>query len=169
MTLSFIKGLLLLALFLGGCSREKENLEIRKALDGYEEAFNRHQATAMAHYWEKEGTYSNPKTQSRLEGRLQGSEEIARHFAELFKKFPKAKLNLTVDQMTFSSPSKAEIQATASLTDLGDISLQVKFKATLLQREGQWRFLHLDVLQKEPGPGAGENLRELDWLIGLLS
>lgn len=114
-----IRALLFVVLFFCSCGVEKENFEIRKTLDNYEEAFNR-----------------------------QGAHQF--------------KLNLTVDKLTFSSPTSAELKATATFTHLQKEALQVVFEATLIKEEGAWKFVNMKILSQEGAASGGtENLREL--------
>src|SRR6476620_2661385 len=82
---------------------------IRKAAASYAEAFNKHDAKAVAEHWEPEAVYTNRNTGEEVVGRTAISEQ----FAALFKAQENLKVEVTVTSVQFVSPNVAIEQGTA--------------------------------------------------------
>ncbi len=66
---------------------------IRKTAASYAEAFNKHDAKALADHWSPDAVYLNRTTGEEAVGR----EAIAEQFTALFQEQPELKLEVTVD------------------------------------------------------------------------
>ena len=76
---------------------------IRKMVASYVQAFNRHDAKAMADHWSPDAVYLNRTTGEEVVGRA----AIAEQFAALFKEQPELKLEVNVESIQFISPNVA--------------------------------------------------------------
>ena len=82
---------------------------IRKAATSYMEAFNKHDAKALADLWSPDAVYLNRTTGEEVVGR----EAIVEQFAALFKEQPEVKLQVNVASVQFVSPNVAIERGTA--------------------------------------------------------
>src|SRR5512141_2832860 len=84
---------------------------IRKTDAAYVQAFNRHDAKALADFWSPEAVYLNRITGEEVVGRS----AIADQFTALFKAQPEIKLDVSVQSIQFVSPNVAVEHGTARL------------------------------------------------------
>src|SRR5437763_14926212 len=84
---------------------------IRKAAASYMEAFNKHDAKAVADLWSPDAVYLNRTTGEEAVGR----EAIAEQFTALFMEQAAIKLELTVASVQFVSPNVAVERGIAKL------------------------------------------------------
>src|SRR5688500_20344393 len=84
--------------------------EIRKAAASYVEAFNKHDAEAMAEHWSPDAVYLIQSTGEEVVGRA----AIAKQFAAQFKEQPLSKLDVAVTSIQFVSPNVAIEHGTAT-------------------------------------------------------
>ena len=84
---------------------------IRKAAASYVEAFNKHDAKALADHWSPDAVYLNRTTGEEVVGRA----AIAEQFTALFKEQPEVKLEVTVASIQFVSPNVAIEHGTAKI------------------------------------------------------
>src|SRR3954469_22324259 len=90
-------------------SQSTDEAAIRKAAASYVEAFNKHDAKALADQWSPDAVYLNRTTGEEAIGR----EAIAKQFVDLFKEQPNVKLEIAVASVQFISPNVAVEQGTA--------------------------------------------------------
>src|SRR6185369_13961354 len=76
---------------------------IRKSDNAYVEAYNKHDAKALAALWSPEAVYVDPETGDEAIGR----EEIEKDFTDTFANLKDAKLEVKVDSIKFLSPNVA--------------------------------------------------------------
>src|SRR5687768_15635526 len=84
---------------------------IREAAASYAEAFNKHDAQAVADHWSPDAVYLNHSTGEEVVGR----EAIAEQFSTLFEEQPELKLEVTPASIQFVSPNVAIEHGTAKL------------------------------------------------------
>src|SRR5688500_18221730 len=84
---------------------------IRKSAASYVEAFNKHDAQALAEHWSSDAVYSNRSTGEEVVGRS----AIGEQFTTLFKDQPMLKAEVTVESVQFVSPNVAIEQGTMKL------------------------------------------------------
>src|SRR4029450_6909937 len=82
---------------------------IRKTAASYMEAFNKHDAKALADLWSPDAVYLNRSTGQQVAGRA----AIAQQFEPQLKEQPGAKLEVTVASVQFISPNVAVERGTA--------------------------------------------------------
>ena len=84
---------------------------IRQAVAAYVEAFNKHDATALAGFWSPDAVYLNRVTDEEVVGRP----AIAEQFTSLFKNVPEIKLAVNTESIQFISPNVAVEHGTSKL------------------------------------------------------
>src|SRR6185503_8345227 len=84
---------------------------IRQSAASYSEAFNKHDAQAVAELWSPDAVYLNRITGEEVVGR----EAIAQQFALAFEEQPELKLEVTVTSVQFVSPNVAIERGTAKI------------------------------------------------------
>ena len=150
------------------CRADQANDEaaIRKSDDAYVEAYNKHDAKALAALWSPEAVYVDPETGKEAVGR----EEIEKEFAETFKGLKDAKLEVDVKSIKFLSPNVAVESGTARVVRPKEKPDESTYSALFVKRDGKWL---LDRVTEEeppaaptPPPSNYEHLKELEWMVG---
>ena len=135
---------------------------IRKAAASYVEAFNKHDAEAVAEQWSPEAVYLNHGTGEEVVGRA----AIVEQFAALFKEQPAVKLEVTVASIQFVSPNVAIEQGTARILTPNTEPEVTEYSAVDVKREGKWLLDRVTDKSKEVTPTHYSQLKELEWMIG---
>src|SRR5688572_11029363 len=81
----------------------EDEAAIRKMVESYVAAFNKHDVTALADHWSPDAVYRNRTTGEEVVGRAAISEQ----FATQLKNQPELKLEVTVESIDFISPTVA--------------------------------------------------------------
>src|SRR6476620_11442426 len=76
---------------------------IRKMVDSYVQAFNRHDAKSLADHWSPDAVYLNRTTGEEVVGRA----AIAEQFSALLMEQPALKAEVSVESIQFISPTVA--------------------------------------------------------------
>jgi len=139
---------------------------IRKNDDAYVEAYNKHDAKALAALWSPEAVYVDPDTGKEAKGR----EEIEKEFADTFADLKDAKLEIADSAIKFLSPNVAVESGTARIIRPKEEPDESTYSALFVKREGKWL---LDRVTEEeiaapvaPPQLAYEHLKDLEWMIG---
>jgi uncharacterized protein (TIGR02246 family) len=136
---------------------------VRKAGDAYVEAFNKHDAKAVANFWSPDAVYINQLTGEQVTGR----EAIAGQFTDIFKDRPDVKLDTTTASIDFVSPNVGVEHGTAKLSaPKGEQPTSADYTAVYVRRDGQWLLDRVTDKSKQPHPSHYEQLKELEWMIG---
>jgi uncharacterized protein (TIGR02246 family) len=135
---------------------------IRKVDDAYVQAFNQHDAKALADYWSPEAVYLNRITGAEVVGRA----AIAEQFAALFKDQPEVKRELSVESVRFVSPNVAVEYGTAKTMAPKTEPDEIEYSAVYVRRDGQWLLDRVTDKSKDEAPSRYEQLKPLEWMIG---
>jgi uncharacterized protein (TIGR02246 family) len=135
---------------------------IRKAAKLYVEAFNKHDAEAVAEHWSPEAVYLNCITGEEVVGRA----AIVKQFAALFKEQPQSKLEVTVTSVQFVSPNVAIEHGTARTLAPNGQPEETEYSAVNVKRDGKWLLDRVTDKAKEETPGHYEKLKSLEWMVG---
>jgi uncharacterized protein (TIGR02246 family) len=135
---------------------------IRKADDVYVQAFNRHDAKAMADCWSPEAVYLNRSSGEEVVGRA----AIAEQFTAFFKQQPEVKLDLAVESIRFVSPNVAIEQGSAKTLLPKSEPDEIEYSAVYVRRDGQWLLDRVTDKAKQVIPSHYEQLKTLEWIIG---
>jgi uncharacterized protein (TIGR02246 family) len=135
---------------------------IRKAAASYVEAFNKHDAQALADQWSPDAVYLNRTTGEEVVGRA----AIAEQFTALFKEKPGLKIDVTVASVQFVSPNVAIEQGTAKLLGPDGKPEEIEYSAVDVKRDGKWLLDRVTDKSKEAAATHYEKLKELEWMVG---
>jgi uncharacterized protein (TIGR02246 family) len=139
---------------------DKEGVE--KFLQGYVEAFNKHQSEAAAGFWTPQCVYVDRATGERTAGRA----AILADMVKLFKENPGIKIAAEITAVRFVRPDVATIEG-RSTSFIPDTDPTTTEFSTLITKEGD-RWL-IDSVQETsiPTPASPSSaLRDLEWLVG---
>jgi uncharacterized protein (TIGR02246 family) len=139
-----------------------EEAAIRKAAASYAEAFNKHDAQALAGQWSPDAVYTNRSTGEQVTGR----EAIAEQFTAQFKDQPDVKMELTVNSVEFLSPNVAIERGSAKVISPGGEPEEIEYSAVDVKRDGQWLLDRVTDTTKEAVPSHYEQLKVLEWMVG---
>ena len=165
--------MLLTLLVLGGCLSGRsfagppaepspDEAAIRKMVTAYVEAFNKHDAKALADFWSPEAVYLNRVSGEEVVGR----KAIAQQFTDLFKDEPDAKMTVVTESVQFVSPNVAVERGTSTMTLPKEESEENAYSAVYVKRDGKWL---LDRVTDESNPDKDshyEQLKPLEWMVG---
>jgi uncharacterized protein (TIGR02246 family) len=136
---------------------------IRKNDEVYVEAYNRHDAKAIAAMWSPEAVYMDPDTGDAAVGR----EAIEKVFAGTLANLKGAKLEIKVKSIQFVSPNVAIETGVARVVRPKAKPEESTYTAVNVKREGKWL---LDRISEEeppaPPPSNYEHLKDLEWMVG---
>jgi uncharacterized protein (TIGR02246 family) len=135
---------------------------IRKEAAAYVEAFNKHDAKALADHWSPDAVYTNRTTGEEVVGRAAISEQ----FTALFKEQPGLKLEVTVASVQFVSPNVAIEQGTTKLLAPKAEPEEIEYSAVNVKRDGKWLLDRVTDKSKEVIPSHYEQLKALEWMVG---
>jgi uncharacterized protein (TIGR02246 family) len=135
---------------------------IRKMVAGYTEAYNKHDAEALANYWSPDAVYLDRETGEEISGR----DNIAKRFTSLFKDQPDSKTTVESDSIRFISPNVAVEQGVSTETSGKNEPDEVPYTAIYVRRDGQWLLDRVTDQAKEEAPSHYEQLKQLEWMIG---
>jgi len=135
---------------------------IRKAAASYVEAFNKHDAKALADLWSPDAVYLNRTTGEEVYGRA----AIAQQFTDLFKEQPQLKLEVNVASVQFVSPNVAVERGTAKFLAPNEEPEEIEYSAVDVKRDGQWLLDRVTDKNKEVAPSHYEQLKALEWMVG---
>ncbi len=135
---------------------------IREAAASYVEAFNKHDAQAVADHWSPDAVYLNRSTGEEVVGR----EAIVEQFAALFEEQPELKLEVTVTSIQFVSPNVAIEHGTAKILAPNAEPEEIEYSAVDVKRDGKWLLDRVTDKSKEVIPTHYEQLKDLEWMVG---
>jgi uncharacterized protein (TIGR02246 family) len=135
---------------------------IRKAAASYVEAFNKHDAKALADHWSPDAVYLNRSTGAEAVGR----EAIAEQFTALFKEQPEVKLEVSVASVQFVSPNVASERGTAKFLAPNGEPEEIEYSAVDVKRDGRWLLDRVTDKTKEAAPSHYEQLKVVEWMVG---
>ncbi len=163
-------GLIVVCVVLVGRSRADDSAAqpsadetaIRKSVKAYVEAFNKHDAKALAEMWSPDAVYLNRVTGEQVVGR----EAIAKQFTAMFKSDPEVKLTAESESVQFISPNVAEERGNSTVTVPKEKPADVSYLAVYVKRDGQWLLDRVTDEAKEAKDSHYEQLKQLEWMVG---
>jgi uncharacterized protein (TIGR02246 family) len=160
----FVAGLLLLACPVAATRADQaaDEAAIRAGVAAYVEAFNKHDAQALADHWLPEAVYTNRITGEEVVGRP----AIAEQFTALFKVQPELKLDVSVESIQFVSPNVAVEHGTAKVSGPKGEPEEIDYTAVNVKRDGKWLLDRVTDTAKESVPTHYEQLKALEWMVG---
>lgn len=147
-------------------SQTDDEAAIRKSDEAYIEAYNRHDAKAVAAMWSPEAVYIDPETGAKIVGRV----AIEKEFADTFANQKNSKLEIKVGAIKFMSPNVAVESGLARIINPDTEPDESNYSALFVKHDGKWL---LDRVTEEESPGEPdappsnfEHLKDLEWMIG---
>ena len=135
---------------------------IRQTVKSYVEAFNRHDAQALAEHWSPDAVYTNRLTNETVVGRA----AIAQQFVGLFGQQKDLKLEVNVESIQFLSPNVASEHGTAKLLAPQKEPEEVPYRAVYVKRDGKWLLDRVIDEEAESAPSNYEHLKVVEWMVG---
>ncbi len=137
---------------------------IWQALRGYLEAFNKHDAQAVAATWMPKGVYVDRSTGERVEGR----DALEKDFAKTFKEKPHAQLSGTLKSVRFIRPDvvSAEGEAVESPNAAETTTNRTVFSAIFVRQDGRWLIDSIQESDVPPPQPETAALSDLEWMVG---
>jgi len=135
---------------------------IRAVDELYTQAFNNHDARAMAEFWSPDAVYLDRTTGDQFVGRA----AIAEHLAHFFKHQSDVKLSLSVDSIRFLSPNVAIESGTAKTLSPSAAPDEGGYSAVYVKRDGRWLLDRVTDEASEVAPTHYQQLKALEWMVG---
>jgi uncharacterized protein (TIGR02246 family) len=147
-------------------SREiaREAEPIQQALQSYINAFNKHDAKALAALWMTQGVYVDRSTGERIEGR----DALEQDFAATFREKPTAHLDGNVQSVRFIRPDVASADGQAAESDQGDDSggNKTAFSAIFVRENGRWLIDSIQEIDLPTSQSEPVSLNDVAWMVG---
>lgn len=141
----------------GDAGREKDVQTIRVMAGAVAQAFNKHDAEALAAFWTENGEHED---ETGLV--LQGRPALAKAFAEFFKNNPDAKMEILIETIRFPAKDLAIEEGLLRMSGAAhDLPTTARYAATHVREGGEWRTARV----REAGAGR-HRLEDLEWLVG---
>lgn len=142
--------------------QSSEQSAIRQMVRAYVDAYNRHDADAVAQLWSPEAVYTDPDSGEQVVGR----DAIRAEFAATFREIKDVRLSVITESIEFVSPNVAIEKGSATLLQQDSVSESTHYSAVYVKRDGRWLLDRVsEVVTERPSSGY-EGLKELEWLIG---
>lgn len=142
---------------------EEESAAIRARVESYVQAYNQHDATAVASLWAEDAVYVDSDTGQRHEGRA----AIEGMFLALFQSDEASQLAVTIDSIRLITPDVAIEDGRAQISSGGGEPLSTSYTAVHVKQKGQW---YLDSVRETDIPAeplaSNSQLDSLAWLVG---
>ena len=139
---------------------------IRKTDAAYVEAYNKHDAKAVAALWSPEAVYVDPETGEESVGR----DQIEKEFADTLANLKDATLEIKVSGIKFLSPNVAIESGTARVIRPKEEPDDSTYSALYVKRDGKWLLDRVseDELASPPSPphNSYDHLKDLEWMVG---
>jgi uncharacterized protein (TIGR02246 family) len=135
---------------------------IREMVASYVQAFNRHDAEALAEHWSPDAVYLNRTTGEEVVGRT----AIAEQFRTLLQEQPELKVEVTVESIQFISPTVAIEHGRTRLLAPNAEPEEIDYTAVDVKRDGKWLLDRVTDKSKEIIASHYEQLKELEWMVG---
>jgi len=136
---------------------------IRKNVEAYVTAYNKHDAKTLATFWSPDAVYVNPETGEEAVGH----DAIADQFTDVLANLGDAQLAVDVKSIVFLSPTVAVERGTARVAKKSEKQAKSSdYTAVHVKRDGKWL---LDRVSEEDSPVVFSNyerLKDLEWMIG---
>jgi uncharacterized protein (TIGR02246 family) len=135
---------------------------IRKMVASYVDAFNKHDAKALADHWSPDAVYLNRTTGEEVVGRA----AIAEQFSDLLKEQPELKVAVSVESIQFVSPNVALERGTTKFIAPNAEPEEIEYTAVDVKRDGKWLLDRVTDNAKDSTPSHYEQLQALEWMVG---
>ena len=135
---------------------------VRGLLAKYVEAFNKHDANAVAALWTEKCVHIDRVNDLRTEGR----DAIARDLEVVFEATPNARITGEVTSVRMIRPEVASVEGSTLLSGGGVDPSRSSFSAIMVSEADGWRIDSVEELPIAEAVTSRDALQELEWLIG---
>jgi uncharacterized protein (TIGR02246 family) len=139
----------------------EEEKAIRAAIKSYLDAFNRHDAKAVAAHWSATGEFVTPGGDV-----LRGTEQLERDFADYFANAANVTLELADPKIEFLSPNVALETGTARVLEPNAEPTETEYVAVHVKYSTGWKMDSVREQEIVKPTSHYDQLRELEWMIG---
>ncbi len=161
--LALIIGLILLVSSVGAENTDfsQDEIAIRKAIESYEDTYNRGDASAAAAHWSLAGTYIGQNGES-----AKGPDEIRPALEKLFVEHKGIQVKVALFDVQLQSPDLGISKGFALFRRTGEENEEVLFTATHVKENGTWKLSKVEEEESSVPIATIAKLGELEWLIG---
>jgi uncharacterized protein (TIGR02246 family) len=147
---------------LEGQQNAQDEQEIKKTIAAYTDAFNKHDAAAVASFWAEDAVYINPESGDETEGR----EDIQDLFEGLFADNPNQKITIQTQSVSFPAANQAEEKGIVTNDEGDGLVTKQAYKVLYEKVDGKWLIKQVREVDVAAPPVENEHLKQLAWLIG---
>ena len=134
---------------------------VRAAIRSYVDAFNKHDAKALAAHWTLTGEFITPAGQQ-----LKGHRQLEQEFAANFADSKDVKLELLEPTVQFLSPNVVVEHGTAVVTRGDAEGVQTDYEAIHVRTAKGWKMDSVREVESLGPESHYEQLKDLEWMIG---
>ena len=136
--------------------------EIQNTFTNYLDAFNRHDAIALAAHWVQDGENLDLDTGNRIVG-----QHAVKHvFDRLFARDEGARIGFQIDSIRPIHDDVAIVDGTSQMSFNDQKSCRSRFSAVLVRHEDRWLMESVRESSASAEPTIHDRLQQLDWLRG---
>jgi len=135
--------------------------QIRAAVKGYVEAFNRGDAGAVASFWSEQAEYVVPDGE-----KVTGRKAIQQVFAKLFAENKGLKIEVDRPSIRVEGPALAVEEGVAIVSREGQVPEVTRYVATHVKEGAAWKLKSVEEVEARVAPSHYEQLKELAWMAG---
>ncbi|MDA7994619.1 MAG: nuclear transport factor 2 family protein, partial [Pirellulales bacterium] len=144
------------------CIRDSVSTEIQTTFTNYLDAFNRHDAIALAAHWVQDGENLDLDTGNRIVG-----QHAVKHvFDRLFARDDGARIGFQIDSIRPIHDDVAVVDGTSQMSFNDQKSCRSRFSAVLVRHEDRWLMESVRESSASAEPTIHDRLQQLDWLRG---
>ena len=136
--------------------------DIQNTFATYLDAFNRHDAIAMASHWVTDGENLNLDTGNRIVGRT----AVAKVFDQLFANDKSAQIGFQIDSIRSIHDDVAVVDGVSQMSLTDQKPRQSRFSAVLVRHEKKWLMESVRETAATANPTIHDRLLQLNWLRG---
>ena len=136
--------------------------EIQNTFATYLDAFNRHDAIAMASHWVTDGENLNLDTGDRIVGRT----AVVKVFDQLFANDKSAQIGFQIDSIRSIHDDVAVVDGVSQMSLTDQQPRQSRFSAVLVRHEKKWLMESVRETAATTNPTIHDRLQQLNWLRG---
>lgn len=136
--------------------------EIQNTFTNYLDAFNRHDAIALAAHWVQDGENLDLDTGNRIVGK----HAVKHVFDRLFAGDDGARIGFQIDSIRPIHDDVAVVDGTSQMSFNDQKSCRSRFSAVLVRHEDRWLMESVRESSASAEPTIHDRLQQLDWLRG---
>ena len=136
--------------------------DIQNTFATYLDAFNRHDAIAMASHWVTDGENLNLDTGNRIVGRT----AVEKVFDQLFVNDKSAQIGFQIDSIRPIHDDVAVVDGLSQMSLTDQKPRQSRFSAVLVRHENKWLMESVRESAATATPTIHDRLQQLNWLRG---